>query len=221
MLGNRVLSESVCRLFPLVLSDLIDEDIARHSRVCMPLPLRVCRPCRPLPSTTTSHTLPNLQSKTLSASLVGTAAFVSKFGQSLAPMLAYSVLPPSSSSGGDGGGGGGSGGGGGLGDAAVGHREREATPGVQDRIWGLLLAIPTLTAATQLVLWTTTYRLRGAYLQQIKASVATLHGRHDCAGDSPPCPPSSPPPHPSAASSIVGGGGSSSANSGVALPVPV
>ncbi len=33
MLTNRVLSESVCRLFPLVLADLVDEDSVRHSRV--------------------------------------------------------------------------------------------------------------------------------------------------------------------------------------------
>jgi hypothetical protein len=33
MLANRVASESVCRLFPLVLSDLVDEDAARHRRV--------------------------------------------------------------------------------------------------------------------------------------------------------------------------------------------
>lgn len=33
MLGNRVLSESMCRLFPLVKADLVDQDAAAHKRV--------------------------------------------------------------------------------------------------------------------------------------------------------------------------------------------
>jgi hypothetical protein len=65
MLSNRVLSESVCRLFPLVLSDLIDEDAVTHRR---------------------AHAL--------SASLVGASAVFSKASQSLAPMIAFYVLPP-------------------------------------------------------------------------------------------------------------------------------
>jgi Na+/melibiose symporter-like transporter len=64
MLMNRVLSESVCRLSPLILSDLIDEDTVLHRR---------------------AHTL--------SASVVGTAAMFSKASQSLAPLVAYHVLP--------------------------------------------------------------------------------------------------------------------------------
>lgn len=32
MLANRVLSEAVCRLFPLVLSDVVDEDAVLHKR---------------------------------------------------------------------------------------------------------------------------------------------------------------------------------------------
>jgi hypothetical protein len=65
MLSNRVLSESVCRLFPLVLSDLIDEDAVTHRRAYA-----------------------------LSASLVGASAVFSKASQSLAPMIAFYVLPP-------------------------------------------------------------------------------------------------------------------------------
>jgi len=63
MLLNRVTSECVCRLSPLVLSDLVDEDVFLNRRP-----------------------------QQLSASIVGTAAFASKFSQSLAPMLGYFAL---------------------------------------------------------------------------------------------------------------------------------
>ena len=63
MLGNRILSESACRLFPLVRSDVVDEDAYLHRR---PAPL--------------------------SAALVGSANFAGKFSQSLAPMLAYALM---------------------------------------------------------------------------------------------------------------------------------
>lgn len=63
MLLNRVTSECVCRLSPLILSDLVDEDVFLNNRP-----------------------------QQLSASIVGTAAFASKFSQSLAPMLGYFAL---------------------------------------------------------------------------------------------------------------------------------
>lgn len=104
-----------------------------------------------------------MQGKTLSASLVGLAAFVSKFGQSLAPMLAYSVLPspaglPAHA-------------------AAVG---RYGAPAARDAIWRLLLTIPTITATTQLALWLGVYQLRGQYLRNVKVAVAgSIRGNDD------------------------------------------
>lgn len=65
VLFNRVASEGMCRLFPLVVSGLVDEDAARFKR-----------------------------DRSVSATIVGTAAFLSKFGQSLAPMLGHAVLSP-------------------------------------------------------------------------------------------------------------------------------
>lgn len=79
---------------------------------------------------------------------MGSAAFVSKFGQSLAPMLAYSVLPHA---------------------AQAGRGAVSAARG--DAIWGLLLAIPSVTVVSQLALWLGAFQLRGAYLRQVKAAV--------------------------------------------------
>jgi Na+/melibiose symporter-like transporter len=64
LLLNRVLSESVCRLCPLVVSDLIDEDVYIHNR---------------------KHTV--------AATFVGAAGALGKFSQSLAPMLGYILIP--------------------------------------------------------------------------------------------------------------------------------
>eukprot|EP01138_Halocafeteria_seosinensis_P014861 gb/GECG01015171.1/.p1 GENE.gb/GECG01015171.1/~~gb/GECG01015171.1/.p1 ORF type:complete len:531 (+),score=34.74 gb/GECG01015171.1/:1-1593(+) len=64
MLINRVASEATCRLFPLILSDLIDEDSVINNR-----------------------------SKGLSSSIIGTASFTSKISQSLAPMVGFYVTP--------------------------------------------------------------------------------------------------------------------------------
>eukprot|EP01029_Cantina_marsupialis_P027241 TRINITY_DN7560_c0_g1_i1.p1 TRINITY_DN7560_c0_g1~~TRINITY_DN7560_c0_g1_i1.p1 ORF type:complete len:480 (+),score=85.54 TRINITY_DN7560_c0_g1_i1:46-1485(+) len=63
MVLNRVASESVCRSFPLVTSDLIDEDIVTNKR-----------------------------SSSYAASLIGSANFFSKASQSIAPMFAYAIL---------------------------------------------------------------------------------------------------------------------------------
>ena len=64
LLLNRVLSESVCRLCPLVVSDLIDEDMHLNNR---------------------KHTV--------AATFVGAAGALGKFSQSLAPMLGYLLIP--------------------------------------------------------------------------------------------------------------------------------
>jgi len=61
--GSRVLTECVCRLFPLVVSNLVDEDRVLHHR----------------PSS-------------MAATLIGTSSLLAKPGESLAPMLGWKVL---------------------------------------------------------------------------------------------------------------------------------
>ena len=63
LLTNRVLCECVCRLVPLINSDFVDEDSVLHKREG-------------------SH----------SGSIVGGVAFVGKIGQSLAPMLGFTLF---------------------------------------------------------------------------------------------------------------------------------
>jgi len=59
----RVVTESLCRLFPLVVSELVDEDRAMNGR-----------------------------SKSMAASLVGTSALLAKPGESVAPVLGWKFL---------------------------------------------------------------------------------------------------------------------------------
>jgi len=63
ILGNRVVSECICRLFPLVLSDLADEDMYLQQR-----------------------------GKSMSGSIVGSVNLFSKPGQSLAPMMGFYLV---------------------------------------------------------------------------------------------------------------------------------
>ena len=60
---NRVSSECVCRLIPLIISDLTDEDVHLNKR-----------------------------KSSLSASVIGTSGLVGKIGQSIAPMLGYMLF---------------------------------------------------------------------------------------------------------------------------------
>lgn len=60
---SRILTECVCRLNPLVLADLVDEDKALHNRA-----------------------------RTMSAMVIGTNSFFTKPGESLAPMLGWAVV---------------------------------------------------------------------------------------------------------------------------------
>jgi len=60
---TRVFTECVCRLGPLVLSDLVDEDKVLHSRA-----------------------------KTMSATVIGANSFFTKPGESLAPMLGWAIV---------------------------------------------------------------------------------------------------------------------------------
>lgn len=87
MLANRVLSESVCRLFPLLLSDVIDEDAVLHNR----------------PAALSASVIGKLaMARCVDASRVhygycvtGAAGALSKLSQSLAPMIAFALLPSS------------------------------------------------------------------------------------------------------------------------------
>ena len=63
ILGNRVASECICRLFPLVMSDLTDEDMYLQQR-----------------------------GKSMSGSIVGSVNLFSKPSQSLAPILGFYLL---------------------------------------------------------------------------------------------------------------------------------
>ena len=65
LLLNRIFSELVCRLSPLILSDLVDEDRFLHKRNYL---------------------------ETRSASLIGASHFFSKIFSSLGPMLSYMLL---------------------------------------------------------------------------------------------------------------------------------
>ena len=60
---NRVASECVCRFMPLVKSNLVDEDTYRNRR-----------------------------KRSMSSSVIGSADFLAKTGQSLAPMLGYFII---------------------------------------------------------------------------------------------------------------------------------
>jgi Na+/melibiose symporter-like transporter len=61
--GSRVFTECVCRLFPLVVSNLVDEDRVLH-----------------------------LRPSSMAATLIGTSSLLAKPGESLAPMLGWQVL---------------------------------------------------------------------------------------------------------------------------------
>ncbi|GBG34712.1 Transmembrane protein 180 [Hondaea fermentalgiana] len=63
LLSNRVMSEAICRICPLIISDLVDEDRYLHKR-----------------------------RESVSATIVGASAFMGKVSQSLAPMLGFHAL---------------------------------------------------------------------------------------------------------------------------------
>jgi len=67
ILSNRVMSEALCRICPLVVSDLVDEDRFLHQR-----------------------------DKSMSATIVGASALLGKGSQSLAPMFGFYFLSNSS-----------------------------------------------------------------------------------------------------------------------------
>lgn len=63
LLTNRVMSECVCRSFPLVTADIVDADTAAHGRA-----------------------------DSMGASIIGTSALISKLSQSAAPMVGFALL---------------------------------------------------------------------------------------------------------------------------------
>jgi len=83
VLLNRVMSETVCRLVPLVESDLIDE----HRYLSHPANAANQGKKRDSPSL-----LSDSSASSRAASLVGTAHFLSKPSVSLGPMVGYSLL---------------------------------------------------------------------------------------------------------------------------------
>jgi Na+/melibiose symporter-like transporter len=148
LLVNRVLSECVCRLCPLLISDLIDEDRFLRQR-----------------------------EQSLSATVVGASTFFGKFAQSLAPMMGFTVLRhtfadqpsagsisetglavpwmvSSSETGG--------------GDAYL--SGSNSRPDISDRsvLNALLLGVPMVCVVLQYALWTQ-FTLHGSYLRRVKA----------------------------------------------------
>ncbi len=121
VLLNRVMSECVCRAFPLVTADIVDEDTVRNGR-----------------------------QDSLGASVIGTAALVSKLSQSIAPMLGYSLMAsitPAHSAGG----------------ASVSRTD-------QLFVWDILVFLPAACVAVQLAAWRA-YPLRAEYMAQVKTKL--------------------------------------------------
>lgn len=152
MLINRVASEAVCRLTPLVTADICDEDAMIHSR--------------PVAG--------GGEGGSVAASVAGSLAFASKFSQSLAPMLGYWLLPGLQSHQQSLDHNGASGtratppavAGGAAGETASSSSARPAS-----LIWLLLLLVPAVTVTAQSLLWRR-YSLQGHRLKQVKAYVS-------------------------------------------------
>jgi len=89
------------------------------------------------------------QTAPLSASVIGTASFVSKLSQSLAPMVGMAVLRGH--------------------DSGAGQEASHA--GVW---WMLLLLLPACVVSVQLFLWRGVFTLHGARLRAVKERLAAL-----------------------------------------------
>lgn len=86
-----------------------------------------------------------------SASIVGCISFISKFSQSLAPMLGYSLFGRSN-------------------DSNVSDPES-----LLRVIWFALLSVPAACVAMQFVLWKWNYSLYGPYLKRIQVALQEDH----------------------------------------------
>ncbi len=142
LLANRVASECVCRLlYPLVLSDVIDEDTALNGGGDAAESSRAREGSEtaggaggsggqgPRPS----------QRRNMGASVAGISAFAAKLAQSAAPMVGYAVLAAAKQSG----------------------------SGSKSTTWLLLLGVPAATLLLQVGLWSR-FGLHGPYLRRIK-----------------------------------------------------
>ena len=168
MLLNRVTSEAICRLSPLIGADIVDEDLY----------LQYQQDTTNNIESTNQSNEPS-QSKTSAATLLGTLAFTSRVAQSLAPMLGYTFLPykehtsntvtdtttsPSSTN--------------------I-HISVEEIPTLlntitideQNIIWNLVIYVPLITVICQLILWRK-YTLRNNYLKIIKSFITDLRGQN-------------------------------------------
>lgn len=118
VLLNRVMSECVCRAFPLVTADIVDEDTVRNGR-----------------------------KDSLGASVIGTAALVSKLSQSIAPVIGYSLMASISPTG--------------AGAYSVVSRADQLF------VWDVLVYLPAVCVLLQLAAWRS-YPLRAEYMAQVK-----------------------------------------------------
>jgi len=132
--SNRVFTEGTCKLLSLVISDLVDEDYVVHNR-----------------------------KEAVSALLFGTAAFVSKPGQTLAPLLGTWLLSIQTghdvfSSGNE------------MGSIKLdsGSLDNEASTLYRTGVFHLLVYVPIVCAILQLILWSQ-FTLHGKRLGIIKS----------------------------------------------------
>jgi Na+/melibiose symporter-like transporter len=129
LLTNRVMSETVCRLFPVVIGDLTDEFVANH-------------PDNP---------------RSMAASMVGTATFLGRFSQSVAPVLGFSLLTSLEAAG------------------------LEGYVVYKKCIWCSLILLPLGCVILQSIVWRF-FTLHGDRLREVKRS-ARQHQRVDEAPD--------------------------------------
>lgn len=144
LLVNRVTSELVCRLMPLVKCDLVDEDAVTHDR-----------------------------QGSLSAAVVGSAELVGKAGQSLAPMLGFALFTLTPGEGGGAFGSSSSSSrdfGGGSGVAAGSGGAQDSTTTMV--LAALIAGIPLAVVCVQRFVWSR-YTLHGDHLKSIKSAVAS------------------------------------------------
>jgi Na+/melibiose symporter-like transporter len=121
VLVNRVMSECVCRTFPLVTADIVDEDTVRNRR-----------------------------KDSLGASVIGTAALVSKLSQSVAPMLGYYLLSSIAT--------------------VVKTGIAVATRADQLFVWSVLLYLPSACVVLQIAAWQY-FPLRSAYMATVRSKL--------------------------------------------------
>ena len=176
LLTNRVVSEAMCRLLPLVQTDLVDEDMCVTSA---PAPITCARGCYLFSHSPMGHMRLLLffsrylhkRETSMSASIIGTIGLLGKPSQSFAPMAGFALLsgivsPEVEATGGGTGGGavsadGGAGGGGGGALKALTGEQRSTVE------WTFLL-LPMCVVVLQQLLWHGVFSLRGSYLATVK-----------------------------------------------------